>query len=504
MLLAIGVWMVAFADWQWEKTLPLTASWVLGSSGEAYLYAYYAQPPQQQPHQQVLCINSDGSERWRIAGLYQDSSPPRFFLAPSVSGFLNTFGLVAPAIAVDSVNNEVHVLVGAYPPAFSGAEQLPPTEIVYARIRAGELVSLRTIAPTLQYLFAYGIYQSNDNIYLLYTGYPVTYQRGFVSECQTSSVGDWFGGIICNTMIPNRKKWQGQFIGRSLKLLNRYDSVAHDQIPHCLPPMGAADVDQAGNVLMVFYPVQGLLDPYTSYSTDFDKRDRVIIYVNNAGEVVWSRKITALGEQRSPQILAPPYRVWARLGANYGFMAEMIDYQDVPTAVIYCFSKSNGALILSEKWSAKDLIGIVQSGDRCYVGLVRATCQSCAESLCTEVWEVSPTTGIRRIACHPGRGLAIAFGNRYIGVLLQQSCSSQQGIKIQLWDTSGVPYWSAIKCLGTSGFPIGGELQLRWTTVVGNRRRLDVGARVMYFVNFANHDQGSVLAKGQWEFVGDE
>jgi hypothetical protein len=519
LLMTIGLFAMLPADWQWERTFPGITSWVLGRNGEVYGYSHYQLSlPSGTPHQQVWCINPDGSDRWMKGAFYQDNywHAPVFFLSapPSevddCSEMLARLGLHAPAITCDPIMNNVHVLLGAYPPVYDRSPQPYRGEIVYAILSSnGELICLRTIMPRAeQFLFAYGIYSCNDEIYLVYTGHPPAWVKGFLADCQTNDVNDWFGGIICSTLMPNRTKWQGQFIGRSLKLLNRHDPNYHDEIPHCLPPMGAADVDQSGNIVMLFYPITAVCS-FNNYSLDFDKKDRVIIYIDAAGEVKWSRKITAVGEQAGRQAPYHPYRVWIRLGTSYGFMAEMVNYQGTRTAVINCFSKSNGVLIRSEKWAAEDLFGIAISGDRCYVGLVRTTCESCAGSLCTEIWEVSPTTRPRRIACHPGRGLAIALTGGYVGVLFHQLCNNTQGIKIQLWDISGTAYWSTTKCfvspIPSNAVPTTGELQFQKTRLIGNRYRLDVGARVLYDVDgrLLPRDRSSVLAMGQWELVDE-
>jgi len=303
LLMTIGLFAMLPADWQWERTFPATASWVLGRDGEVYVYSYYWNPPSGSPHQHVQRINPDGSG-WKREAFYQDFSAPIFFLSAPPGGCdsnIALLGLPAPAITRDSVTNNVHVLLGAYSPAYQ--PDYYRGEIVYAILSSsdGEPISLRTIMPRAQqYLYAYGIYSRGDRIYLIYTGYPPSWVKGFLSDCQTTDVTDWFGGIICSTLIPNRTKWQGQFIGRSLKLLNSHDANYHDEIPHCLPPMGAADADQSGNIEMLFYPVKECSPqtgccPFNIYSPDFDKSIRAIIYIDAAGELKWSRKITAVG-----------------------------------------------------------------------------------------------------------------------------------------------------------------------------------------------------------------
>jgi len=539
-LLLVSLRGFVLADWQWERSLPALSSWLLGANGEVYVYAYYSQPPQQsQSRQQLWCINSDGTERWRLSGRFQDGQWPIFY--PLSDDPRYGYGLVAPALALDRRTDRLHVLLGAYKPAYDLCST--PVEIAYAqveRVNSGnaELRLVRTIQPHFaSYIHAYGLYYTaNHDVYILYTGVPFTWLEGIISDnsaccpqnqaCFFSFVPqsqgcnntiwcstDWFGGLICNSTAPNRTRWDGRFIGKSLKLLNRLGS-GYDQLSlSCLPPMGAADVDSAGNTVMMFFASPSMVISnrvYGKVPPSFNDKDRVLVFIDNSGEVRWLRQVRQLG--RLGGSLASPmpedvYRVWMRIGSSYVFTAELIRYPNdhSRTAVVNCYSKSSGVQVLSQKWGTKDLFGIVVVGDRCYVGLVRDLCEGCSSTQCTEVWEVT-ASGARRVACHSGRGLAIAYADGYIAVLLDQSCGTTPGIKVQLWDTSGVPYWSTTKCLSVAtSLPIGvGELQMRWSVDANtSRRRLDIGARVAFFATSSNFDQRAVLVKGQWTFQGD-
>ncbi len=510
----MGISSALYADWQWERHFPALTSWLLGPDGEVYVYAWWNYPTRQA----VMRINGDQSGWTTQQGIYQQAQRPYFY--PDEPGS-NLYGPVGPALQLDTRSNLLNVLLGAYKPP----NHPRLCEVVYAQFdRNGvpdgagsyqaKLLLVRTLAVhQLDSIRAYGIYSDiNGNIYLTYTGFPEEWHAGLLAglRCEPPlQFYSWFGGIACNSTTPNRTRWEGRFM-YWLKLLNEYDPSMYDQITAHLPPMAAADIDSSGNTLMLFYPLASP-SPYNNYQNSSDedyKKTRILVYVDSSGEVRWLRRVRAVAKPIDATVdginINQAYRVWVRLGTNYAFTAELIAYpsEQSYSAAVSCFNKSNGNLILSQKWGVRDIIGIEVSGDKCYVGLVRDSC--CSSTLCTEIWEVS-SNGVRQVACHPGRGLAIAVAGTYIGALLwepSQSCSPR--IKVQLWDGNGTPYWSATRCLNTtnSGAAIG-QLQMRWSYAGSGRRRLDIGARVV-FANSASVDQKSVLVKGQWIFTGDE
>ncbi len=523
-LLSIGgILSALYADWQWERHFPAISSWLLGPDGEVYVYAWYNDL---QPRQVVMRINPNSQVHWITeGGIYQDTKFPRFYPLESVQNPL--YGPVGPALQLDMRSNLLNVLLGAYKPPSHTDNRL--CEVVYAqfdrngvpdpeipgRYRAKLLLVRTLVADAWCHIYGpYGIYLDRDgNNYLTYTGIPDTGRQDLLSECQdpppSGGEGRWFGGIACNSTAPNRTRWEGRFIYEGLKLLNEYNPSMYDTIPTHLPPMAAADVDSNGNTLMLFYPfTESAPRPFRFHRFSSRFKERVLVYVDSSGEVRWLRRVEVSASPTNATVdgitINQAYRVWVRLGTNYAFTAELIAYpsSSAYSATISCFNKSNGNRILSQEWGVRDIIGIEVSGDKCYVGLVRDSC--CSSALCTEIWEVS-ANGVRQVACHPGRGLAIAVAGNSIGALLwepSQSCSNR--IKIQLWDGNGTPYWSATRCLTTnnSGAAIG-RLQMRWSRVDSIRQRLDIGARVV-FANSASVDQKSVLVKGQWIFTGDE
>jgi|GEM_PF-2950896 len=503
------------ADWQWEHQMPSLTSWILGADGEVYVYSYNSSNSQGSK-QQIMCIEPNGTARWTLSGIFLDEERPRFY--PLASSDLN--GFVGPTLAQDAQSNRLHVLLGAYPMAYQSNTPNTPClirELAYAQIGKINTTNpkvelIRTIMPCSQsYVQAYGLYYSrNRNVHILYTGCYYSYLNQWIGKLNNDTcsgwfvVGNncyfstnWFGGVISNSTAPNRTRWDARFTGKSLKLMSGL-GPNYDPVPLCLPPMGAADVDETENTIMMFFRPNSSddLPSYPSPST-FPSNRQVIVFIDSVGEVQWARETNLLGDIAGglfPFVLYV-YRVWVRLGTNHAFTAQLIRYPNGQsrTAVVNCYRKSDGTLPLSYKWLVvEDMCGITIIGDKCYVGLVRGSCEGCSNTRCTEVWEVSPT-GVRRIACHPGRGLAIAHVGNYIAALLEQPCNSGAGIKIQLWDTAGTPVWSATKCLQASySFPTIGELQLRMRRgQIGVY--LDVGARVVYLVPWR-----SVLVKGSW------